>query len=112
MAVKTVELKVARRLAGVMGALEQVQAQNASQNERLKNTDALVETLNADVKAMSEAMNHMRGLIAQFDQAAQGRMDSIMANVEGLRERITTAETLFIAKAEPLPERARAQPLF
>lgn len=101
MAVKTVELKVARRLAGVMGALEQVQAQNASQNERLKNTDALVEALKAEVKALAEALGEVRGLVAQFDQAAQGRMDSLREDICGLGERVTELEPEIVV-TEPL----------
>lgn len=92
MAVKTVELKVARRLSGVMGALEAVQTQNAGQNRRLLETSALVEQVKAEIAAMSERtgaefkalrelVESLFATVAYSDQVAHGRMDSIMARV-------------------------------
>lgn len=104
---KTVELKVARRVLGFEGRAKAAEENAARLYEQVKSMraeiDAMTERTGAEFKALRDLVESVSATVAQFDQAARGRMDSIMANVEGLRERITTAETLFIAKAEPLP---------
>lgn len=85
---KTIELKVARRVRGFEGRAKAAEENAARLYERVKAAEAAVDHLSKSllalekaVAAQSEAQNFLRGALAQFDQAAQGRMDSIMARV-------------------------------
>ena len=98
-----VEQKVARRIKGFMG-IAQAARDNA---DRLH---MRVQALEAEASAIREANAALRAALATFTERLDGRIDMAVAAIRGLDTRITTAETLFIAKAAPIPGFAAEPP--
>ena len=83
--IRTVNKKVARRVRGFEGRAKAAEEKAARLYEQVKamraEIDAMTERTGAEFKALRELVESVSATVAQFDQAAQGRMDSIMARV-------------------------------
>lgn len=97
MSIKTLQAKVARRILGFQGMVKAAQDNAARLAER-------VAALEDAISKQAEVMDALRGSLAQLDQAAQGRMDSIMSNFTVLADRVMALEV------ETTPEPVTVEP--
>lgn len=107
MSSKTVQLKVARRVRGYEGRAKAAEENAARLYEQVKamraEIDAMTERTGAEFKALREMFDSVAATVAQFDQSAQGRMDSIMARVCALEPApiVSPVEAVEAVEVEP-----------